>query len=127
MKGFSRKELRGKLGDMLWKTERCYYSGIRMNKVFNSPFGKSLDRVDNDQGYTATNTVVCCRWVNSVKAVIENPSFSGWTRKSFQKTLRGLRKQGIGKRKAIETIRKIYNKIHEVNKQKKDKETQNVV
>lgn len=51
---------------------KCYYTGTPMTLRSNGhldrdPFLISLDRFDSNNGYTTTNTVLCCWGVNALK------------------------------------------------------------
>lgn len=63
---------------LLLSRKRCYYS----HKLFvkfedrteeNRGSWRTLDRVDNSKGYTASNTVACCGAINILKSIVENP------------------------------------------------------
>ena len=43
---------------------RCYYSNIRFSYQCGSPYKLSLERLDDDQGYTEKNTVLICQLFN---------------------------------------------------------------
>lgn len=43
---------------------RCYYSNIRFSYQCGSPYKISLERLDDDQGYTEKNTVLICQLFN---------------------------------------------------------------
>jgi hypothetical protein len=49
------------------KRKRCYYTGIEID--YNKPTNHiSIDRIDNDKGYTDDNIVGCANSVNGFKA-----------------------------------------------------------
>lgn len=43
----------------------CYYSGIKMNLGHNVDWKCSIERINTDIGYTASNIVLCCSEFNS--------------------------------------------------------------
>jgi hypothetical protein len=45
----------------------CWYTGIEMTTTVRDPNKVSIDRVDNTQGYTRENTVLCTKRVNLMK------------------------------------------------------------
>jgi len=62
--------------DMWVKQEgTCCYSGFQMDLQPNSPFSVSVERVDNLIGYTAENTVLVCKAVNSMKSSMTGEQF----------------------------------------------------
>lgn len=46
---------------------RCYYTGLPLVLGPNSRYTISLDRSDSTQGYTLSNVVLCCTFVNLAK------------------------------------------------------------
>jgi len=46
---------------------KCFYSGLIMTFENRQPLSISIDRVDNQKGYTLENTVLCCFSVNIFK------------------------------------------------------------
>jgi hypothetical protein len=53
----------------------------------NTPFSVSVERVNNEIGYTADNTVLVCKAVNSMKSALTGEQFlmfcraiAGWMR-----------------------------------------------
>ena len=52
----------------------CGYSGLPFNEVANRWDSLTLDRIDNNLGYTAENTIACCYGINQLKSQIENRS-----------------------------------------------------
>ena len=53
----------------------CCYSGFSMELQPNSPFSVSVERIDNAIGYTADNTVLVCKAVNSMKSSLPAEQF----------------------------------------------------
>lgn len=51
----------------LLNTKTCFYSGVILVKEPNLDNSLTFDRVDNNIGYTDSNTVACSRRINSVK------------------------------------------------------------
>ncbi len=53
----------------LWSTQngRCYWSGVPMETVRNTPWVVSLDRLNNDEGYVPGNVVLCVWIVNRAR------------------------------------------------------------
>lgn len=52
----------------------CYFTGRRFVNDSESIDKITLDRIDNQIGYTKDNTVACCFWVNKMKnELFENP------------------------------------------------------
>ena len=49
----------------LMKTKRCYYTGVEL--TLDGACGLTLDRIDNLQGYTKSNTVSCSAIANTLK------------------------------------------------------------
>lgn len=53
---------------------KCYYTGVSMKikkrgeQLYN-PFDISLDRIDSNDGYTPTNSVLCCLGINLMKSI----------------------------------------------------------
>ena len=47
--------------------KRCYYTGVEINHDL-PPNHISIDRIDNDKGYTDENIVGCANSVNLLKA-----------------------------------------------------------
>lgn len=45
----------------------CFYTGLPLDFMVNSPTLVSLDRVDSNGGYTKENVVFCCAIVNQMK------------------------------------------------------------
>lgn len=55
------------LSDMkrLIKTKRCHFSGVSLE--LEGDLKLTLDRIDSNKGYTASNTVACTKVVNDIK------------------------------------------------------------
>ena len=51
----------------LLQAKSCYYTRISFTPEAKQPTSKTIDRVDNNVGYTDENTVVCCFRINSMK------------------------------------------------------------
>ena len=73
----------------MWREQDgvCCYSGLRMELQPNTPFSVSVERVNNEIGYTADNTVLVCKAVNSMKSALTGEQFlmfcraiAGWMR-----------------------------------------------
>lgn len=62
----------------LQSRKTCHYTGQKVYLITESSQQANrwtLDRVDNNKGYTKENVVVCAKWVNQLKnEVLENPS-----------------------------------------------------
>lgn len=65
----------------LWELQdgRCFYTGVRLTLPDSHkrwvPTTASVDRVDNDKGYTKDNVVLCCRDLNMMKRNIPIKDF----------------------------------------------------
>lgn len=59
----------------------CYYCGCEPKTPILSKSGREpyyfngVDRVNNDEGYTPSNSVTCCRWCNSFKSNFDHEVF----------------------------------------------------
>ena len=53
----------------------CAYTGIEMTTQPNLPHSVSIERVDNDIGYTESNTVLVCCAINSMKSDLDAKLF----------------------------------------------------
>lgn len=51
--------------EKLLKRKRCYYSGLPLE--LEGDLALTLDRIDSKKGYTADNTVPCCKVINDLK------------------------------------------------------------
>jgi len=58
---------------LLRSRKRCYYSGRSFNDQEQHPHSRTLDRVDPTKGYEQGNVVPCCKNLNQLKAIWENP------------------------------------------------------
>ena len=65
----------------LWKKQdgKCYYSGIDMQPPKKGHqrtiYTASIDRIDNNKGYTKDNVVWCCWFSNNAKSNIDKNEF----------------------------------------------------
>lgn len=48
--------------------KKCYYSGITMKHIHHANWMMSIERLNNNEGYTKENTVLCCYEFNSGKS-----------------------------------------------------------
>ncbi len=53
----------------------CAYTGIPMTTQPNLPHSVSVERVDNDVGYTEPNTILVCRAINAMKSDLDAKLF----------------------------------------------------
>jgi len=53
----------------------CAYTGIPMTTQANLPHSVSVERVDNDIGYTEANTVLVCKAINAMKSDLDAKLF----------------------------------------------------
>lgn len=51
----------------LLKTKRCFFTGVELDRIEDSPNQMSIDRLDNSKGYIDSNVVVCAREFNQNK------------------------------------------------------------
>eukprot|EP01083_Nonionella_stella_P281761 958871_1 len=67
---------------------RCYYSGIPMIFKAGSDWQCSIERIDNEKGYTTTNCVLICREFNSsdysLGALASTSGSPQWNQAKFQ-------------------------------------------
>lgn len=47
--------------------KNCFFTGKPLNNKQNDPLSKTVDRVDNDKGYTDENAVACSLEFNRIK------------------------------------------------------------
>jgi hypothetical protein len=61
----------------MWETQYglCAYTGIAMTTQPNLPHSVSVERVDNNIGYTEANTVLVCKAVNAMKSDLDAELF----------------------------------------------------
>jgi len=61
----------------LWAAQHglCAYTGIQMSVQPNLPYSVSVERVDNNVGYTEANTVLVCKAINAMKSDLEAKLF----------------------------------------------------
>lgn len=64
----------------MWDTQGglCAYSGMKMSLGANKPTSVSVERVNNNIGYTKENTVLICKAVNSMKSNMIGNDFFLW-------------------------------------------------
>ena len=53
----------------------CHYTGKELVLESNRPNTVSLDRIDSSKGYTPTNVVYCCAFVNLMKHTLSYENF----------------------------------------------------
>jgi len=60
-----------------WESQHglCAYTGIEMTTQPNMPHSVSVERVDNDIGYTKENTVLVCKAINAMKSDLDAKLF----------------------------------------------------
>ena len=54
----------------IWSLKKCQITGVTFEFIkdkLDNPLWKTIDRWDNEQGYTDNNTVVCTKRINSAK------------------------------------------------------------
>ncbi len=56
----------------------CYYCGVKN--------AMGIDRIDNEKGYTAENSVSCCRVCNYAKRDMKLPDFLSWLGRAYYHT-----------------------------------------
>lgn len=62
----------------------CHYCGYPPSQVLKKDFSvygitySGIDRVDNDKGYTITNTVPCCKFCNMAKGRSTEDEYRAW-------------------------------------------------
>jgi len=59
--------LKAKTIRKLLQAKRCYFTGIAFVEIENHPFGRTIDRLDNDKGYIDENVVAVTRYINEKK------------------------------------------------------------
>ena len=65
-----------KIKEMYKKQEGlCYYSGDEMSFIQGSPDVMSVDRLDSSEGYTLSNSVLCCWVYNNMKQELKEDDF----------------------------------------------------
>jgi hypothetical protein len=64
----------------MWSFQQgiCAYSGIPMSLEPNMSTSVSVERVDNNIGYTKSNTVLVCKAVNAMKSDMKGDDFFAW-------------------------------------------------
>lgn len=71
----------------------CFYCGIEPRQVrrqaecYGDYIYNGLDRVDNDAGYSAGNTVACCGTCNTAKSQMTLGEFSIWIRRVYARSV----------------------------------------
>ena len=60
-----------------WESQSglCAYTGIQMTTQANLPHSVSVERIDNDVGYTEANTVLVCKAINAMKSDLDAKLF----------------------------------------------------
>ncbi len=53
----------------------CFYTGVPLSLKTNEYTTVSLDRLDNEKGYTKNNVVFCCRFINVMKSTLSYDQF----------------------------------------------------
>jgi len=53
----------------------CAYTGIPMTTQPNLPYSVSVERVDNEIGYTESNTILVCKAINAMKSDLDAKLF----------------------------------------------------
>jgi len=72
----------------------CYCGHTGSNKKYDHKAGgrlhshvvvrvNGLDRVDNNQGYTLSNSISCCRFCNSAKSIMSVDYFKAWVKQVY--------------------------------------------
>lgn len=51
----------------LLTTERCYYTGVRLNDIDGDPNSRTFERLEQDKGYIDSNVVACSFRANQLK------------------------------------------------------------
>ena len=61
----------------LWEKQqgRCHWSGIPMEKLRNTPWVVSLDRLDNSRGYEPGNVALCAWVINRARGNLPEEDF----------------------------------------------------
>jgi hypothetical protein len=49
------------------KTKKCFFTGVELDYIENSPNQLTVDRLDNDKGYVNGNIVACSKEFNEIK------------------------------------------------------------
>ncbi len=60
----------------LLKAKKCYYTGVELTipvQTKELPTDVTLDRIDSSKDYVQGNVVACCRAINQLKSMVENP------------------------------------------------------
>ena len=102
----------------MMQTRRCFYLGIFVGinlKGAKKSKGTAatVDRVDNNQGYTLINSALACKKANIFKGMIEAAGAISAPEKSRKKILlSNMGRFGLSKRQ----VRAILNKCPELNK-----------
>ena len=53
----------------------CAYTGIAMTTQPGLPYSVSVERIDNEIGYTEANTVLVCKAINAMKSDLDAKLF----------------------------------------------------
>lgn len=62
--------------------KKCYYTGLELTNTT-----RTIDRIDRTKGYIKGNCVACHTSINSIKAVLENPTVHGVTHEQLLKLI----------------------------------------
>ena len=59
------------------RAEHCYYTGIKLTQPRSGnhpprPTDRTIDRINNDEGYIVGNVVACCHAANQFKSTFES-------------------------------------------------------
>ena len=49
------------------KTKKCFFTGVELDYIENTPNQLTVDRLDNDLGYVNGNIVACSKEFNEIK------------------------------------------------------------
>ena len=73
----------------------CYYCGALPSNVKRAPGGdftyQGIDREDNTEGYTRSNSCPCCSICNNAKGIKSNKEFLSWILKVYRYSIKPLR------------------------------------
>jgi len=69
----------------MWEDQHklCAYTGIEMTTAPAMPHSVSVERIENDTGYTKENTILVCNFVNQMKSDLEAETFFEFCRAVF--------------------------------------------
>lgn len=61
----------------MFSKKTCFYTGIALSipreGENHKPTDRTIDRIDSGVGYVKGNVVLCCKVVNELKSIWENP------------------------------------------------------